>query len=79
MESQHMNTRIASLAIVAAAGLAACGPSKEHAHADSVAAAAASEQSGLLGLDPATQRRGGGEGTDRERRDRGGRWRWRLG
>lgn len=42
-----MNTRIASLAIVAAAGLAACGPSKEHAHADSVAAAAASEQTRL--------------------------------
>ncbi len=42
-----MNTRIVSLVIVAAAGLAACGPSKEHAHADSATAAAASEQTRL--------------------------------
>ncbi len=42
-----MNTRLASLAIVAAAGLAACGPSKEHARADSATAAAASEQTRL--------------------------------
>ena len=42
-----MKTRLASLAIVAAAGLAACGPSKEHARADSATAAAASEQTRL--------------------------------
>ncbi len=42
-----MKTRIFSLAIVAAAGLAACGPSKEHARADSATAAAASEQTRL--------------------------------
>ena len=39
--------RLSSLAIVAAAGLAACGPSKEHARADSATAAAASEQARL--------------------------------
>lgn len=42
-----MKTRLSSLAIVAAAGLAACGPSKEHARADSATAAAASEQTRL--------------------------------
>jgi hypothetical protein len=42
-----MKTRISSLAIVAAAGLAACGPSKEHARADSATALAASEQTRL--------------------------------
>ena len=39
--------RLSSFAIVAAAGLAACGPSKEHARADSATAAAASEQTRL--------------------------------
>jgi hypothetical protein len=47
MEFPHMKTRLSSLAIVAAAGLAACGPSKEHARADSATAAAASEQTRL--------------------------------
>jgi hypothetical protein len=48
MESQLMQTRrLSALAIVAAAGLAACGPSKEHARADSATAAAASEQTRL--------------------------------
>jgi hypothetical protein len=47
MESQHMKTSLSALAIVAAAGLAACGPSKEHARADSATAAAASEQTRL--------------------------------
>ena len=42
-----MKTRLSALAIVAAAGLAACGPSKEHARADSATAAAASEQTRL--------------------------------
>ena len=43
-----MNTRrLSALAIVAAAGLAACGPSKEHARADSATAVAASEQARL--------------------------------
>ena len=41
-----MKTRI-SLVIVAAAGLAACGPSKEHVRADSATAIAASEQTRL--------------------------------
>jgi hypothetical protein len=47
MELPNMNTRIPSLAILAAAGLAACGPSKEHARADSATAATASEQTRL--------------------------------
>jgi len=43
-----MNTRrLSAFAIVAAAGLAACGPSKEHARADSATAAAATEQTRL--------------------------------
>jgi len=42
-----MKTSLSALAIVAAAGLAACGPSKEHARADSATAAAASEQTRL--------------------------------
>jgi len=42
-----MKTRLSSLAIVVAAGLAACGPSKEHARADSATAAAASEEARL--------------------------------
>jgi hypothetical protein len=47
MESQHMKTSLSALAIVAAAGLAACGPSKEHARAVSATAAAASEPTRL--------------------------------
>jgi hypothetical protein len=47
MEHPNMKTRLASLAILAAAGLAACGPSKEHARADSATAATASEQTRL--------------------------------
>jgi hypothetical protein len=43
-----MNTsRQLSFAVLSLASLAACGPSKEHAHADSVAAAAASQQTRL--------------------------------
>ena len=42
-----MQTRFPSLAILAAAGLVACGPSKEHARADSATAVTASEQTRL--------------------------------
>ena len=41
MEALNMNTRHLSLVILAAAGLAACGDSKEHVRADSLATAKA--------------------------------------
>lgn len=41
------NTRLKSLTILAIAGAAACGPNREHVHADSVAASAATQQAVL--------------------------------